>query len=108
MGAAEDRESALGLKLSEAAVLGGDDDVCGEHHLDTDGESDALNRHHDWLGATPAEPERIDSVVSRRARSGLAGLHRGSKARQIEPCCRVGTGEAEDPDPKVRVLIEVS
>ncbi len=44
MRAAERGDAALGLHLAEAAVVGGDDDIAGQHQLDADGEDDTLHR----------------------------------------------------------------
>src|ERR1700739_2519250 len=63
MRAAERGDAALGLHLAEAAIVGRDDDVAGEHQLDADREDDALYGLYDRLSARVGKPKRIDIAL---------------------------------------------
>ena len=96
--AAEDGETALRFHLAEAAIVGGDDDVGGEHHLDADRERDALHRHDDRFAATARATRRR----RRGVRRGVAALRRErrSEPRQIEPGRGVRTCERQRRRPR--------
>ena len=53
-GAAEGENAALDFNLSEAGILGGDGDVCGEDELDGEREAQALDGDDEGLGADGA------------------------------------------------------
>ena len=80
MRAAERRNAALGLHLAEPAVFGRHDDVARQHHLDADGEDDALHGGDDRLPAAVAQAERVDiaflTLASRRVGPKNFGMSR--------------------------------
>src|SRR5262245_22246108 len=55
-GAAKGENSAAGLELSEANVIGRDDDIGGKRELNRKGVRDALDGHDDGLG-NPLGPD---------------------------------------------------
>jgi hypothetical protein len=103
VGAAQGRDTALGLHLAEAASLGGHHDVARQRHLDADGEADALDRGHHGLAALVAHPERIDVVFGNLARF-CAGPE---ELRHVQPRGEVVALGAKHADPEVRVAIQL-
>jgi hypothetical protein len=87
-GAAGGQQAALDLDLREARIGCGHDQIRRQHHLDAEGEADALNGEHDWLAAPRrARAEGIDFVIFDQ--QGVAA-EMGRNFRQIEPGREIG------------------
>jgi hypothetical protein len=100
--AAKRGDAALGFHLAKTAIVGGDDNVTGEHHFDANGEADALHGGHDWLAAAAGQTERIDVLGG----AGLRGRVRPEELRHVQAGGEIGADGAENADPEIGIAVE--
>ena len=103
MRAAERGDAALGLHLAEAAVVGGDDDVAGQRHLDPDREDDALHGGDDRLAALRLPRPNGSTLPSGR---GMRLGGRAEELRHVEAGREVVARRAEHADPELVLPVE--
>ena len=100
--AGQRRNAALRLHLAETAVIGRDDDVARQRHLDPNREDDALHRRDDGFSAFDLQPERVDIAFGSRD-----GLRPGTeKFWHVETCGEISAGGTENPHPEVVVPVK--
>src|SRR4029077_16984499 len=97
--AAKRRDATLGFHLAKTAIVGGDDNVTGEHHFDANGKADALHGSHDWLAAAVGQTERIDVLGG----AGLRGRVRPEELRHVQAGGEIGADGAENADPEIGI-----
>jgi hypothetical protein len=102
-GAAGGVDAPQRFVLSESGVLGGDDDVAGQHHLDAQRVGVALHGGDDRLGASAAESGRVDPVGGA---APFTRAHAVVPLGQVEAGGEVGTVGEEHAAPQVVVLVE--
>ena len=105
-GAARGVDAALRLELREAAVVGGDDDVAGQHHLDARGVGDPVHRGDDRLAARARERHRVDAVAALAFAPPAAVLHPLGPLREVEPRGEMLAVAEQHAHPELGILVE--
>jgi hypothetical protein len=95
MRAAERRDAALRLELTEPCSIGCDDDVARQYHLDADRVGDAMHDGDHRLGSAPVEGERVDLILRDRLRRGRGTEELG----HVQASGRVLARRIQDGDP---------
>ncbi len=101
-GAARSMDAPHRFELGESAVVGGYDDVAGQHEFDAQGERHALHRGDDRLAAPTPERHRVDAATGRSS----TFLHATVELRKVQPCSEVGAVAEQHPAPEVVVGVE--
>src|SRR4029077_1737191 len=91
----ERRDAALGFHLAKPAVIGGDNDIARQHHLDADRIDDALYGGDNRLSTSICESEDVDRSVSSFPILGFGT----EKLRHVQPSREVAAVGANDTNP---------